>query len=314
MRWSRASIGPDGNLAVSFPHIRWAFTCPITAYHLIPQDVLSWAFLRATEGWAALQHHTVLRTTLTVLPPRSDSDSRLSPAAPKLLVELKRGSFFTVVPADVEWKQRRDFVPEWYSGNIYDVHSAPPHLVKLPTIPSAGSPTVYNLYVSGDYEVLELLSQSIMNTLLRCTIQIRLFGDPEEAGSEAPTLSISVRAYFEPPSINFRRETSSDIAPDFVEGFAFGDALGVGLRCLSKSWWNIAALSPSPQLREAVRVQCIYRATGPFAYPYSNIGNCAFPTHECSLCPWADACPSNPNLAVQSIRRECPLVRRACHY
>ncbi|KAI0005870.1 hypothetical protein BJV74DRAFT_761059, partial [Russula compacta] len=213
--WSKASIGPDRNLAVSFPHIRWAF-------------------LRATEGWAALQHHTILRTTLTVLPPRSGSDSKLSPAALKFLLELKRGSFFTVVPADVEWEQRRDFVPKWYSGNIYDVHSGPPHLVKLPTIPSAGSPTVYHLYVSGDYE-------------------IRLFGDPEEAGSQAPTLSISVRAYFESPSINFRRETSSDIAPDFVEGFAFGDALGVGLRCLSKSWWTITALSPSPQLHEAVR-------------------------------------------------------------
>ena len=45
------------------------------------------------------------------------------------------------------------------------------------------------------------------------------------------------------------------MTPDFVEGTAFGDALGVGLRCLSTSWWTVTALSPSPQLREAVRIQ-----------------------------------------------------------
>jgi hypothetical protein len=69
-------------------------------------------------------------------------------------MEIERGSFFTIVPADVEWEQRDDFVPVWYSGNIYEFGCALPHLVKLPTVPSALSPTVYHLYVSGDYEVL----------------------------------------------------------------------------------------------------------------------------------------------------------------
>ena len=80
-----------------------------------------------------------------------------------------------------------------------------------------------------------------------------MFGDPNEAGSEAPTLSISVNVRFESPSINIRREAPYDVIPDFVEGIAFGDALGVGFRCLSTSWWVVTALSPSPQLREAVR-------------------------------------------------------------
>jgi len=219
-------------------------------------DILSWASLRATEGWAALQHHVVLRTTLTVLPPRSSP--QVPPAVPNILVELRGGSFFTLVPAD---EHRRDFVPEWYSGNIYQVDCAPPHLVNLPTVPSAVSPTVYHLYVSGDYEVLTPHSSSLVNTSLRCAVQIRLFGDPKEGGSEAPTLVISVNARFESPSVHIRRETSYDVAPDFVEGFAFGDALGVGLRCLSTSSWTVTALSPSHQLREAVRVQRTCRAT-----------------------------------------------------
>lgn len=221
------------------------------------QDIISWVSLRATEGWAALQHHAVLRTTLTVHPPRSGPQP--PPAVPNFLVELKGGSFFSLSPADVGLEQRRDFVPEWYSGNIYQVDCAAPHVVKFPTVPSAVSPTVYHLYISGDYEVLSSRSSSLVNTSLRCAVQIRLFGDPKDGGSEAPTLVISVNARFESPSIHIGRETSYDVAPDFVEGFAFGDALGVGLRCLSTSSWTVTALSPSDELREAVRVQLTCR-------------------------------------------------------
>jgi hypothetical protein len=217
-------------------------------------DILSWASLRATEGWAALQHHAVLRTTLTVHPPRSDSQP--PPAVPNFVVELKGGSFFTLVPADIEWEQRHDFVPEWYSGNIYQVDCAPPHLVNLPTVPSAVSSTVYHLYVSGDYEVLSPHSLPLSNTLLNCAVQIRLFGDPKGGGSETPTLTVSLNAHLESSSNALNHETSYDMAPDFVEGFAFGDALGVGLRCLSTRWWTVKDVSISNELRDEVSVQC----------------------------------------------------------
>lgn len=213
-------------------------------------DIHSWPSLRATEGWAALQHHAVLRTTLTVHPPRCNLQPPLT--VPNLLVKLKGGSFFTLVPADVDWKQRHDFVPEWYSGNIYQVDCAPPHLVNLPTVPSAVSPTVYYLYLSGDYEVPSPRSL-LGNTLLNRVVQIRLFGDPKVLGSETPTLEISVDGRFESSNV-LSHETSYDIAPDFVEGFAFGDALGVGLRCLSTSWCTVTAVS-IPELRDAVSVQ-----------------------------------------------------------
>ena len=179
-------------------------------------------------------------------------------------MELKGGSFFTIVPTD---EQKRHCVPEWYSGNIYNVDCAPPHLVNFPTVPSAVSPTVYHLYISGDYEVLNPHFSFLVTRSLRCAVQIRLFGDPKTGGSEAPTLVASVNARFESPSMPIRRETPYDVAPDFVEGFAFGDALGVGLRCLSTSSWTVTALSPSHELREAVRMKRTCRATGRLTYP-----------------------------------------------
>jgi hypothetical protein len=74
-----------------------------------------------------------------------------------------------------------------------------------------------------------------------------------------PTLSISVDIRFESPAVNIRREPSHDVVPDFVEGLAFGDALGIGLRCLSRTWWTVTSLSPSPELCEAVRKKHICR-------------------------------------------------------
>ncbi|KAH9004981.1 hypothetical protein EDB86DRAFT_3037142 [Lactarius hatsudake] len=220
VHWSKASSDPDSNLTVSFPHIRWAS-------------------LRATEGWAALQHHVILRTTLTVLPPRSYSDSQTPPTIPNLLLRIKKGSFFTLVPTDVE---DHVFIPEWYSGNIYEVDHAPSHLVRFPTVPSPVSPTVYHLYISGDYE-------------------IRLFGDPRDTGSEVPALSISVNVCLDSPTVAMRREVSRDVVPDFVDGFAFGDALGIGLRCMSTSSWTVTALSPSPESRQAGITLSLIRET-----------------------------------------------------
>ncbi|KAI0273854.1 hypothetical protein BC834DRAFT_815835 [Gloeopeniophorella convolvens] len=210
VHWSKASMDHTGRLSVSFPHIRWAS-------------------LRATEGWAGLQHHAILRTTLTVFPPQHDSQE-MHPF-PNLLIELKQGSFFALTPADGRGESDPDAIPEWYSGNIYEMDHAPAQLVKFPTVPSTVSPTVYRLYISGDYE-------------------IRLFGDPRHVGSETPTLGLAVQAYFESPKVGVVRQVANDVIPEFVEGFAFGDALGIGLRCL-RDWWTIKAISLSPKLHES---------------------------------------------------------------
>ena len=88
-----------------------------------------------------MQHHAILRTTLTIYPPTPTSAS-----PPRLLVDLKRGSYFTIRPRNTDISA---FVPEWCAGNIYDIERAVPHALALPSITE---PTEFDLFVSGDYE------------------------------------------------------------------------------------------------------------------------------------------------------------------
>ena len=104
--------------------------------------------MRATEGWAALQHHSVLHTSITVHPPSKQPYSH-----PHLLVDVQQGSFFTVRPSEKSGHLSGSYVPRWHAGNIYALDASPPHSIPLPSPPSATEPTVYDLFVSGDYEV-----------------------------------------------------------------------------------------------------------------------------------------------------------------
>lgn len=69
---------------------------------------------------------------------------------PRLLVQLKQGSFFTLRP---QTQPISSFVPEWYAGNIYDMEQAQSRVVLLPENPSLLEPTSYDVFISGDYEV-----------------------------------------------------------------------------------------------------------------------------------------------------------------
>ena len=70
--------------------------------------------------------------------------------SPRLLVQLKRGSYFTLRP---QTQPLSSFVPEWYAGNIYDMERAQSRVVPLPENPSLVEPTSYDVFISGDYEV-----------------------------------------------------------------------------------------------------------------------------------------------------------------
>jgi hypothetical protein len=111
--------------------------------------------------------------------------------------------------------------------------------------------------------------------LLSCVIQIRLFGDPRDTGSEVPALSISVSVCLDSPTVAMRCEASRDVVPDFVDGLAFGEALGIGLRCISISSWTVTALSPSPELLQAVSGNAFMELRGLFTH--SGLGNHALP-------------------------------------
>ncbi|KAK0448367.1 uncharacterized protein EV420DRAFT_1712427 [Desarmillaria tabescens] len=180
--WSSVVLKDAGDIEISFPDIRWES-------------------LRATEGWAALQHHAVLRSTLTVHPPINPSKST---PVPHLLVQLIQGSYFTILPKN----GRRE--PQWYSGNIYAMERSLPQQAPLPTTP-------------GDYE-------------------IRLFGDPHTQDREIPVQSISLSVKFDDDLGSVIRETTQDVICDFVDNFAFGNAIGIGLRSVD-GWWTVTDVS-----------------------------------------------------------------------
>ncbi|TBU28927.1 hypothetical protein BD311DRAFT_757466 [Dichomitus squalens] len=214
--WTKAQ-SLDDVIEVSYPSVRWAA-------------------LRATEGWAALQHHSVLRSVITVYPPSNPSNQETS--IPRLLVDLDQGSFFTLLPSD---NKDDKFVPEWHAGNIYALGRAPPNAVSLPYPPSTDSPTTYEIVVSGDYE-------------------IRLFGDPRfDLGSEVPKTSIILTVDIQDMVPAVVRVDSHDVVSDFVDGWAFGNAVGVGLRSLD-GWWTVTGASVSANLAEIFEVSLLQKA------------------------------------------------------
>lgn len=73
--------------------------------------------------------------------------------------------------------------------------------------------------------------------------QIRLFGDPQDNNQETPTLRIKVAVTAEEKQKTVVREQSHDVVCDFVDGFALGDALGVGLRAID-GWWEVDGIEP----------------------------------------------------------------------
>ncbi|KAJ3508201.1 hypothetical protein NLJ89_g5882 [Agrocybe chaxingu] len=192
--WSKANIGVDGYLELSFPDIRWKS-------------------LRSYEGWAALQHHAVLRTTLTLQPPSDPIANSI-----RLLFDLKQVSYFTIIPQDGSPAS-----PEWHAGNIYDMERALPELVELPTDPSLSNPTKYDLFVSGDYE-------------------IRLFGDPLVRNSNVPVQRLGIRVEVPSSTSPVIHQSTQDVSCDFLDGYAFGDALGIGIQSAA-GWWTVKAVS-----------------------------------------------------------------------
>ncbi|PFH45661.1 hypothetical protein AMATHDRAFT_200381 [Amanita thiersii Skay4041] len=192
--WSSAQSDDQGNLNISFPYIRWAS-------------------LRSTEGWAALQHHAVLKTRLTIYPPNPPRP------APNLLIQLVQGSHFAVLPVHDDNVSISMPTPTWYQGNIYDLNHALPQPVELPIPPFSDRPTNYDLYISGDYE-------------------IRLFGDPRVKGSEMPVQKLKLTVGLEDRLETVVHEADQDVICDFVNGFAFGRTIGLGLRSVS-GWWTV---------------------------------------------------------------------------
>lgn len=159
---------------------------------------------------------------------------------PPLLIDLRQGSFFAILPQE----RTKNTVPEWYSGNIYALPRAVPPAVRFPTAPSLTEPTTYDLFVSGDYEVNQTNSD-ILACFLLC-MQIRLFGDP--GPDTPPTLDVTLNAAFAPISSGVVHEPTHNVIPNFVDGFALGNALGVGVRSYGNDSWTLSRAQVSDTL------------------------------------------------------------------
>lgn len=140
--WSKTSSDGHGNLKVFHPSMRWEQ-------------------LRATEGWAALQHHNVLRTYFTLHPPDSNQEGTQE-IDPRLCIECLQGAYFTILPGDeTAWTTHQ---PEWHMGNVYALERAPVQFVSLPMSPCRDKATRYQVVLGAPYEVIRLLS--IVRTLV----------------------------------------------------------------------------------------------------------------------------------------------------
>lgn len=88
-------------------------------------------------------------------------------------------------------------------------------------------------------------------------LKIRLFGDPQVSDTETPHMSIHTLVGIQgPPPASALVVRSRHVIPDFVDGWAFGSALGVGLRA-SADWLNIVDIS----LRNAESNVCPHLCT-----------------------------------------------------
>ncbi|CDO76522.1 hypothetical protein BN946_scf184750.g2 [Trametes cinnabarina] len=81
---------------------------------------------------------------------------------------------------------------------------------------------MYDIFVSGDYE-------------------IRLFGDPRHDGESVPKLSITLTVDIEQP-----------------DGWAFGDALGVGVTA-HDGWWTMQNLTFSSELQDSLKLELLHQ-------------------------------------------------------
>lgn len=69
-------------------------------------------------------------------------------------------------------------------------------------------------------------------------LQIRLFGDPIHRGTEVPKLSINFSVDIQALQHVLKRSDDHDIMPTFVDGWAFGEAVGVGIQSVD-GWWTV---------------------------------------------------------------------------
>jgi hypothetical protein len=82
--------------------------------------------------------------------------------------------------------------------------------------------------------------------------QIRLFGDPKRG---PPVQSIKLTVGVETLTHSVTVEPTQNVICDFVDGYAFGDAIGLGVRSLA-DWWTVSDAVLASE-SEGIRVELL---------------------------------------------------------
>ncbi|KAG9120200.1 DEAH-box ATP-dependent RNA helicase prp43, partial [Ceratobasidium sp. 392] len=218
-----------------------------------------WESIRATEGWAGLQHHALLHTTIRLNPPRLANDlERTTPTY--LLLSAVQCSHIAVLD-----RSSSTAVLRWHTGNIYAYSDAPPTRIPVFLNRLENDETLEDLsegIVLSDGEVKEL------DVLIGLDYEIRLFGDPLVfSNSTLPVIqtdlhvalefpNTSVADFSEPvlqtaqlePNVEVLKppatcaiiaRSDTHIVPHFLNGWAYGDVMGIEVTSCSHDAWSI---------------------------------------------------------------------------
>ncbi|KAG9079401.1 hypothetical protein FS749_008552 [Ceratobasidium sp. UAMH 11750] len=253
--------------SVSFPDVRWES-------------------IRATEGWAGLQHHVLLHATVRIDP--SSFTGGLDNATPTyLLLSAIQCSHVAVLDMSLS-----PTVPRWHTGNIYAYPDAP--IIRIPLFFNNSVTDHQHIPTSdGSLEGIYILRDEPkeLDLLIGLDYEIRLFGDPlVSTNSTLPTILADLHVALEFPgdssaySLHHNTELAfqgdylpaqltpdtrkpesiracaiiadptTHIVPHFVNGWAYGDVIGVEITSCSHAAWTITGATVVPNQDELSNV------------------------------------------------------------
>lgn len=196
--WTTFETGPDGWTEILYPDMMQV----LLRCGVIRAEDDRWDQLRSDHGWAALQHQSVLRTSLSIpsIPGRK---------ATPILIDVSQGTEFALIPRDTE-----STTPTIrYTGDVYAYATTPSG-----TLETNGSTSNFARSLAmkpGGYTLLA-----------RAMYEIRMFGDP--GVSKPPVIRLKVQVDVdEGKGVEVVKGTS--VVPDLVDGWFMGDRLSVGL-------------------------------------------------------------------------------------
>lgn len=189
-------------------YVSWAHdTSSNSGEYSVSYPDIRWKQLRSIFGWSALQHHSVLHIVLTITAP---SDIHPKSPVPTLHLSLQQASYIALVPR-LDGHSPQGHQIHWLEGDIYAQSLDQSILVPLPSaFFKGGRHITYDIFISVDYE-------------------IRLFGDPIfHGGSDVPVSQ--VRLIAELVTHDDGPIVTSTMVPDFLEGWALGDVIGISVQ------------------------------------------------------------------------------------